>query len=104
MPHIEIGQVWKFGIAKAKEALARVHPAQALARRHRGAGAVSAFNPAAWIRRLENLGGGVIRQKDGSWMVCMPIEHNFDEVRSLTAEINPPEHALAVRQYVSGRP
>jgi len=65
---------------------------------------MSAFNPAAWVRRLESLGGGVIRQNDGSWTVCMPIEHNFDEVRSLTAEINPPENALAVRQYVSGRP
>jgi len=63
---------------------------------------MNAFNPSAWVRRLEALGGCVMRH-DGQWRVLMPLEH-LDEVRSLNAEIRPPENALAVRQYVSGRP
>jgi len=64
---------------------------------------VSAFNPAAWVRRLESLGGYVMLD-DGKWMWGVPLDDNLEEVRSLSTEIAPPENALAVRQYVSGRP
>jgi len=40
---------------------------------------------------------------DGKWMWGVPLD-NLEDVRSLNAEIAPPENALAVRQYVSGRP
>lgn len=63
---------------------------------------MSAFNPSAWVRRLESLGGYVMLH-DGKWMWGVPLE-NLEDVRALNAEIAPPENALAVRQYVSGRP
>ncbi|MGE0776683.1 MAG: hypothetical protein AB7G25_07710 [Sphingomonadaceae bacterium] len=64
---------------------------------------MSRFSPSVWVRRLEALGGYVMRY-DGRWSWGVQIEDNLDEVQALTAEIRPPEHAAAVRQYVSGRP
>ena len=48
--------------------------------------------------------GGYVMRYDGRWSWGVPIEDNLDEVQALTAEIRPPEHAAAVRHYVSGRP
>lgn len=64
---------------------------------------MSAFNPSAWVRRLEAMGGRIIPFNGRLWL-HMPIEDNLDEVQALSAAIRAPENAAAVRQYVSGRP
>jgi len=64
---------------------------------------VTGFSPSAWVRRLEALGGYILRHK-GEWMWGVPLDDNIADVESLTAEIRPPEHAAAVREYVRGRP
>jgi len=64
---------------------------------------MSAFNPSAWVRRLEAIGGR-IRPHDGSLWLWVPMEADADAVNALSAEIVAPGHKAAVRQYVSGRP